>query len=225
MAKLSIKFVLPNDGNLIEDRGLRGLGTDKLNLPYPTIALEYVGDGDFPKRVVMASLTPDSLVVVGVNGNQRGWFAAIACVVPRDGWREEVDGDVHFRVEPLKVEAHDAIYPVALELCRADVSILLQFLNATQCSNVSALTIPARRQGKNARRLGALPFDEYKVLTLDIASSRCARDSAGAGRQVREHLRRGHIRRYESGKKIWINSMVVSAGVGSAVHKDYAVRP
>lgn len=40
----------------------------------------------------------------------------------------------------------------------------------------------------------------------------------------REHLRRGHIRRLEDGRKFWINAAVVAAGNGGKIHKDYGIR-
>jgi hypothetical protein len=36
-------------------------------------------------------------------------------------------------------------------------------------------------------------------------------------RSPREHLRRGHIRIYQSGRRIWVNSTLVNAGVGGRI--------
>ena len=99
---------------------------------------------------------------------------------------------------------------------------VLSLIEALSCSNVKATPLPARQKmNKGAAKRGALPFDEYHILTLDGHSK-----SSGEGktfldrRSPREHLRRGHIRRLEN-KRIWINSMVVNAGNHGKIHKSY----
>lgn len=99
---------------------------------------------------------------------------------------------------------------------------VLGLIEALSCSNVGATRLPVRhKMNKGALKRGALPFDEYHILTLDGQSK-----SSGQGktfldrRSPREHLRRGHIRRLDN-KKIWINSMVVNAGNHGKIHKSY----
>lgn len=99
---------------------------------------------------------------------------------------------------------------------------VLSLIEALSCSNVKATPLPVRQKiNKGAAKRGALPFDEYHILTLDGHSK-----SSGEGktfldrRSPREHLRRGHIRRLEN-KRIWINSMVVNAGNHGKIHKSY----
>ena len=101
---------------------------------------------------------------------------------------------------------------------------VLSLIEALSCSNVKPSKLQTRQKmNKNALKRGALPFDEYHILSLDGASK-----SSGEGksfldrRSPREHLRRGHIRKLEN-KKIWINSMVVNAGNHGKIHKSYAL--
>jgi len=82
--------------------------------------------------------------------------------------------------------------------------------------------LPTRQKlNKSAVKRGALPFDEYHILTLDGHTKTTGNSKTfGDRRSPREHLRRGHIRRLEN-KKIWINSMVVNAGNHGKIHKSY----
>lgn len=101
-------------------------------------------------------------------------------------------------------------------------SVLLGFLNAISCSNVEILRSDPPKIKAKLRK--ALPFDSYHLLTIDVRSQAGGEASIGGShRSPREHLRRGHIRRYESGLRVWVNATVVNPGVGGKVHKDYRV--
>ena len=99
---------------------------------------------------------------------------------------------------------------------------VLSLIEALSCSNVKATPLPTRQKlNKSAVKRGALPFDEYHILTLDGYTKTTDNSKTfGDRRSPREHLRRGHIRRLEN-KKIWINSMVVNAGNHGKIHKSY----
>ncbi len=75
--------------------------------------------------------------------------------------------------------------------------------------------------------MDALPFDEYHVLTVAIPSAKASvnnqAESIGDRHSPREHLRRGHIRRLQDSRKIWVNAAIINAGVGTKIHKNYAV--
>ena len=72
------------------------------------------------------------------------------------------------------------------------------------------------------RKCGALPFDDYHVLTINVGGQGQREGAAnGSHRSPREHLRRGHIRRLQDGRKLWVNATVVNPGVGAKVMKDY----
>jgi hypothetical protein len=105
---------------------------------------------------------------------------------------------------------------------------VLSLLEALSCSNVETQPIPRKKQKKGQKLSairGALPFHEYHSLVIQVASEQPESIvTASSHRSPREHLRRGHIRQYQSGKKIWINSMIVNPGVGGRIEKDYVVR-
>lgn len=102
-----------------------------------------------------------------------------------------------------------------------EVNAVLELIEALSCSNVRHEALPVRKLNKSASKRGALPFDEYRVLTVRSPGGdeeqAAARAAAALHRSPREHLRRGHIRIYESGKRIWINPTLVNAGVGGKI--------
>lgn len=105
-----------------------------------------------------------------------------------------------------------------------EVAAVLSLIEALSCSNVFAETLPIKPLCRKAIKRGDKPFDEYKILSIR-ASESCSKDAeTGIGHaSPREHLRRGHIRRHPTAGNIWINSMVVNAGVGGKIHKTYKV--
>jgi hypothetical protein len=109
------------------------------------------------------------------------------------------------------------------------ITAVFSLIEALSCSNVSSEALPVRKANKGALKRGALPFDEYRVLTLKPSQHGASSVDGdipfapGTGRSPREHLRRGHIRRLPSGKKIWVNAHVVNAGVQGKLHKTYAL--
>lgn len=102
---------------------------------------------------------------------------------------------------------------------------VLALIEALSCKNVGHEALPVRKLNKSAAKRGVLPFDEYRVLTIN--SSKDKGELAGVGgdrHSPREHLRRGHIRTYASGLKVWVQSTVVNAGVGQVLNKDYKIK-
>ena len=108
-----------------------------------------------------------------------------------------------------------------------EANVTLDFIEAMSCSNVTYDTIPARRQNRAARRRGALPFDDYHVLVVKVSQKEKHLMAVGDAthRSPREHLRRGHVRIYKSGLKIWVQSCVVNPGLHGKIKTSYEVRP
>lgn len=102
-----------------------------------------------------------------------------------------------------------------------EVCAVLSLIEALSCKNVGIEKMPVRKMNKSALKRGAMMFDEYHLLTV-TSSSTSSVDRGGSHRSPREHLRRGHIRRLESGN-IWVNSTVVNAGNHGKIHKAYVL--
>jgi len=232
----AVKFIMPNGGRVLDDRRLRALDpNEKLHLPYPLIALEYpcnpshnvrddVGEVISRKRVVMAEEHEDVIVLTTFIylDKIRMWSILPQCAVPRVGFFDPElsnDNETSFRLKLTDESVPGSDYA-------DEVLALLMLLNALQCSNVGIGHSPARHAGKGKNCNSAFPFDSYKLLMVDVPK----KPGLVTGRHItsraspREHLRRGHIRRLEDGRKFWINAAVVAAGNGGKIHKDYGIR-
>ena len=107
-----------------------------------------------------------------------------------------------------------------------EVSVVYELCEALSCKNVSHEPIESVNLAANAKRIrrGKLPI--YETRTLFIKAPNIVREreeSNPSGRaSPRFHLRRGHIRRLESGN-IWVNSAVVGRKENGVIDKNYAV--
>lgn len=114
-----------------------------------------------------------------------------------------------------------------------DVHVALDFMLALSCNNVKVSNSAAdSREKLNKKRIksGKVPFFEYKELQIDgVRLAPGEMQSAGttdSGRvSPRMHLRRGHIRRLDNGKRTWVNMTVVGAASSGVVAKNYVVNP
>lgn len=241
----STKFLLPPGGRLFDDLKYRALDESQpLHLPYPYIALEYQSNGRergpdepmpgrngptyeddtfvrAPKRVVFARERDDWIVITIAFWTKHDalWRVLPECAIPRTGYLDRANeyGD---RVG-IKFSCADNRVPLSDYM--DEIGALLCFLNVLQCSNVCAKRSEPKKSGKKIKT--ALPFDTYHILTIDAPGKAAEGTSIVGHRSPREHLRRGHIRRLEDSRRIWVNATVVAAGRGAgAVTKDYAVR-
>lgn len=103
---------------------------------------------------------------------------------------------------------------------------VMNLVEVLACSNISTETVKPKRRFPAVMRTGALPYDDYHVLIVENKDKRTETDSEGANtqRSPREHLRRGHIRRYVN-KSIFVQPCVVNAGKGGVIRKDYLLQP
>lgn len=226
LASASQKFILPPGGVMLDDNELKALdGIETLRLPHPFVALEYPPMMGGAKVITFArehhdagsiALTP--AYYIEANGCWTSYPTFYIPTSPHLAIDNRLGGKAR-----LNFAYPDSIKDAASkQICIDTASIVLAFLNALQCSNVHIARSDPRKAVKKIK--AALPFDTYHVLTIDVGKS----PGAGTGligvnhRSPREHLRRGHIRRLEDGRRIWVNATVVAAGRGAAkVEKDY----
>lgn len=231
--------------DLIEDDERKGLVGATIRLPFDAVAIEIAGgyqpdlparDGCGPTKVIVFA-QEDERDGLGDGGDAidsltfEPVILVMACL-----FRETKGG-----VLEILITAHDKVctgqdgtaWKVGTEWSgsgdehiRGAYSLFLvsDFLNMLACSNVHIEQHAPRKPNKNAKN--ALPFDTYHTLTVDIPKKSGASDPRGGSHAApREHLRRGHIRRLDDNRRIWVNSCVVSAGRGfGKVEKDYRVR-
>jgi hypothetical protein len=244
------KFILPVSGKIIND-GLKGL-PEIIRLPFPVVVLEYYYPEDLVdevnpgtpshKRVIVAIENEDLIDVYELShrsiGERPGWtfvpykaFITPATVTLKQGesptlhMRTKCVGSPRMLVENFGLEwkqmsTNDLVTPFF---------VLLEFIEALSCSNVtySDKMIPITTPAKQKK--DALKYSSYRVLSVTVkdsgtSSSGYVEGEHSPGRSKREHLRRGHIRRYKSGLKVWINNIIVNAGKGGVVSKDYLIK-
>ncbi|MFI3197737.1 MAG: hypothetical protein QX196_05365 [Methylococcaceae bacterium] len=106
---------------------------------------------------------------------------------------------------------------------------LFEFLEALSCKNVIAEPLEKIDHAKNIRRIrdGKLPIYETRILTIDTGCSSGEKHNRGIGSvdgaSIRQHLRRGHIRRHPTAGNIWVNSCVVGSSEIGVIDKSYKV--
>lgn len=107
---------------------------------------------------------------------------------------------------------------------------LFEFLEALSCKNVIAEPLEKIDHAKNTRRIkdGKLPIYETRILTVDTNYGSKKKHNSGIGTSdgpsVRQHLRRGHIRRHPTAGNIWVNSCVVGYEELGVIEKSYKVK-
>jgi hypothetical protein len=241
LATAAQKFLLPDGGVYLDDPEFTALDADlELALPFPVLALEYAVRGSdgriLTKNILLCEQEDDRIIfhpimmVVGVefasvdglpvDSVNRVWRPYQAGSIKTSGYRRPDGWSFRKLDHPF---ADLKLFPSAIsgnenDFVRENCELLLLFLNTLACSNVAIEASIPSKQPKASK--GALPFDIYHVLSVR-SSSEGGQDHGGTHRSPREHLRRGHIRRLSTGKKIWINAVVVNAGAGASVLKDY----
>lgn len=233
LAGVSQKFILPEGGRLLDDNEFRALNeNEEIRLPFEYIALEYrkaaeqaqPGETNFSKSIVFARERSDHIAITVVSWADEiaTWIPYPEVAIPRIRCIDRsapMDGTVPVRVVPSNAYKRLGL-PVGDVMC--EVGALVSFLNALSCSNVRS----ERLNTPKKKVKSALPFDEYKILTIDCPKGSAANGHChdGVNRSPREHLRRGHIRRLEDGRRLWINATVVNAGKGGKISKEYGLR-
>ena len=92
------------------------------------------------------------------------------------------------------------------------------------CSNVAAVdNQPPAALNKKRAKAGKFPLLSYKTLVVVVDEARTtSQPMGGTHSSPRVHLRRGHIRRLGSGRRVWVQSCVVGSKHGMVL-KDYRV--
>lgn len=115
----------------------------------------------------------------------------------------------------------------AVSIFQRDIYALFHLLVHLSCRNVETVYNPAPAKLNKKRLLkGKLPLTGFRTVVISPFNNKKylngGNSSGGDKRPLREHLRRGHIRKYESGIKIWINNAIICAGRGrDGVKKIY----
>lgn len=216
-----------------------------VDLSYPSKMTKFVAiafevtNEDFPQ------LEQDerAIMVMGAREHEAEWCPSTAFAVIPEAWERRVLGAQQSRadnrgkvyvwgithyngmVQKMGQEAADDALDrdIATELYT-----VLQFCEAMSCSNVGTEVISGASASVNARRLkdGKVPLLDTKVLTVHVPGATSTR--IGLSRktgEIRQHLRRGHVRNLSDGRRIWVNSCVVGNPEKGRIEKGYRVLP
>lgn len=98
---------------------------------------------------------------------------------------------------------------------------VVNFLLALGCSNVEIGRLPISASlNKKRVRHGKLPFSDYHVLVIRPMRS-TQHNTTGTHASPCQHLRRGHIRRLDEHRTVWVNQCIVGSSEHGVVDKDY----
>lgn len=237
LIKRSVKFALPDEGELLND-GLKGLGNFVLHLPYPTITVEYYSELG-KRKVVIVATEDDELDCIStyciVNAaNRSEWIPLAICNKFKRNKGVLVDGN--FAVNREQSYALKFVVQNTPDLDKAceshfkmsDISVskILELLEALSCRNVyTELLEPVSDKANKLRiKQGKLPLYKTKILVVDSKPKEIDTTYYGGSHaSPRQHLRRGHIRRYDN-YSIWINNCIVGKAENGVISKSYEVK-
>lgn len=222
----AVHFVMPDGGKIFDD-GLKGIiynDATSIYLPFKNITLEFIAqehkflllfkqdENNLIHHIVMMQPPGDLWTIVPLlltsylENNNNGKLAQ----------RLKSETIVHGVPEDLAIKLHSQM--------QNGVVHLLELLEALSCTNVE-ITTHQPASPKNAQRIKShkLPIYETKVLTIKASKSQSSSTgNNGTHASPRQHLRRGHIRRLETGN-IWVNSCVVGSKENGVIDKQYKV--
>lgn len=93
------------------------------------------------------------------------------------------------------------------------------------CSNVETQeNKPPRFINEKRIKKGKVPFFSYWTLHIKQNKSVKNNEQSGTHASPRLHLRRGHIRRLEGGKTVWVTHCLVGEKSTGIVQKDYLIK-
>lgn len=238
----AVKFVMP-DGGTIFDNNLKGIRGQYARLPYDKITVEYATqfEGQLIKTLVLAEQQNENINVASFFAVGDIWEPCpVGLTLMGDWWDYSDDtlasagsSTAEFRMKCSPV----ALYPnqfsgIEDDIKRGDahgitndVKAILELLEALSCRNVTTANYQDASPANEKRvKAGKLPFYETKMLVIDTHSGASGKSGNGGGSHTspRQHLRRGHVRRLESGN-IWVNSCVVGDPNKGRIDKQYSV--
>jgi hypothetical protein len=126
------------------------------------------------------------------------------------------DGSFHFEgygYDDSELKAPKVFFAMALNL-----------FYVLGCSNVATVdnAAPAALNKKRAKA-GKFPVVEHKTLVVMLDAQRNVnKPQGGTHASPRVHLRRGHVRKMESGRRVWVQACVVGSKHGMVL-KDYKI--
>lgn len=222
LAKNSIKFTLPINGLLL-NAGFKTLDFNDLHLPFEMIALEFFTSDGY-KQIVFCHNYQDGICVVSALKHRNMPWGISPIIIKISNGNYSVKTLYETAIDSKTKNEESVSDEIKNQESAQLMYVLFEFLEALNCKNVSIENHVQRKKGKS--KFDALPFDEYKVLCVNVNKRYNdygdELNESGTHRSPREHLRRGHIRRLPKGN-VWVQSTVVNPGIGGRIEKSYQV--
>lgn len=232
----SNKFILPENAECCPDEEFRAVvDCNNIRQPYPVIALEYRFDKSY--KCILLSIERE------LKKDSPFYYPSIVPILGHvvTPWWTVLP--IHFGTHIVDLEgpngamqSYGDISPKARtffsrtgEIGSIDNFIAIsvrnyyRFMNMCQCSNVEFAPAEGCERGEMKKRR-SLGFDEYKVMMVSSHIRAKAEARGGSHASPREHLRRGHIRRIDDERRVWVNATVVCPGSSGKIEKDYAIK-
>lgn len=245
----AIHFQLPHKGYVLSASNDEVIvRSDLLRPPYPVTVIEYsegggsLASGETPstKRLVMAVDEGNSVVLFPAyyDDVQDKWIPPVVywrfkygheMALSRSRHRE-LDDEILTYGEGWSGAVGDQI-PLdtyaSLELrnINQELSVYMDFCMALAEYETEIVEQEPDEQQRKMRRLrGKKPLFTYKVITITGKRKVSKSRKGGTHASPVAHLRRGHWRHYKSGKRAWVDAMMVN-GTDGIVAKDYKLEP
>lgn len=244
-SKTAIHFSMPDGGKILNDE-FKGIIGQELRLPFPVITIEYYQNagvdsknGQVPARNRLLLAFEDEIdeelfiIVISAYSGLYDWeISSLAAVIPSKWDKNCTKGEFNVvKVLPdfLKNHADEQMYQILKNEIAEECVVVMEFLEALSCKNVSHAPIGKTSKVMNDMRIrkGKTPFYETRELIVHSSSisgkvSDIVNTSNNPYTPKRQHLRRGHIRRLEKGN-IWVNSCIVGSAELGVINKTYKI--
>ena len=218
--KYSVVFNLPHGGYLTIDPKVSSRNCDFENIskpPFESVFIQF--SNDINMFGVLVHYNPETDVHIGMiffaMRGAKEWYSLPYgfCV------KDKITYEPVYLNRHYDAENEDHKHTATFCMC-----VYNDFLTALSCRNIEQSIIQKCDKALNARRVnkGKLPLYEERILTIKVNAKQGIGARTGAHESPRQHLRRGHIRRLESGN-IWVNACVVGSSEKGVIKKSYNV--
>jgi len=232
----AVVFSLPNNGRILGTKE-KNIEYEELRLPFQKTVLQFFYEipaalGKSYQVIVLAEEQEKTIEIYNffkwLDKPTRKWnvnpfmttLSKIGCVFQNQS--DYLHGEMYS--EAIYSKPEDELTKYSKDLRILSMYVFYEFLEALSCKNVEQTIIQKCDKALNARRInkGKLPLYEERILTIKVNAKQGTGTRTGTHESPRQHLRRGHIRRLESGN-IWVNACVVGSSEKGVIKKSYNV--
>jgi len=224
-------FLLPNNGLILNNKGVT-LYELTLHLPFPKMTIEFHIENSVYDRAVSIYRELPNGIYCNLMIYNKNWALVPFGIFINEECGPKKSGFIFQRTNMLGYETskdeNQGLEKETIEPLRAMMLTPIQeLLEALSCNNVYTETLGEFNHKKKNDKLikqGKLPSYETKILVVDSSAKLVDKtDLGGTHASPRQHLRRGHIRRYST-YNIWINNQVIGKASDGIIEKSYEVK-